>query len=49
LPSLGRFAEAALAAGWETHELPYGHDVMLAAPDATADLLEAIALEPGRR
>ena len=44
LPSLGRFAEAARAAGWETHELPYGHDMMLAAPEATADLLEAIAL-----
>jgi hypothetical protein len=44
LPSLGRFAAAALAAGWETHELPYGHDMMLAAPAATADLLGAIAL-----
>jgi pimeloyl-ACP methyl ester carboxylesterase len=44
LPSLGRFAEAARAAGWETHDLPYGHDMMLAAPEATADLLEAIAL-----
>jgi pimeloyl-ACP methyl ester carboxylesterase len=43
LPSLGRFAEAALAAGWETHELACGHDMMLAAPDATADLLERIA------
>ena len=40
LPSLGRFAEAALAAGWETHELRCGHDMMLAAPDETADLLE---------
>jgi pimeloyl-ACP methyl ester carboxylesterase len=48
LPSLGRFAEAALAAGWETHELPYGHDMMLAAPDATAELLEAIALKARR-
>jgi pimeloyl-ACP methyl ester carboxylesterase len=48
LPSLGRFAEAALAAGWETHELASGHDMMLAAPEATADLLEAIALEPSR-
>jgi pimeloyl-ACP methyl ester carboxylesterase len=45
LPSLGRFAAAALAEGWETHELPYGHDMMLAAPEATADLLEAIALQ----
>ena len=32
------------AAGWETHEIPSGHDMMLAAPDATADLLEVIAL-----
>lgn len=44
LPSLGRFAEAARAAGWETHEIPCGHDMMLAAPDATADLLDRIAL-----
>ena len=44
LPSLGRFAEAARAAGWETHEIASGHDMMLAAPDATADLLEHIAL-----
>ncbi len=43
LPSLGRFAKAALAAGWETHELACGHDMMLAAPEATADLLEHIA------
>jgi pimeloyl-ACP methyl ester carboxylesterase len=44
LPSLARFAEAAMAAGWETHELACGHDMMLAAPDETADLLERIAL-----
>ena len=44
LPSLGRFAAAARAAGWETHELASGHDMMLAAPAATADLLERIAL-----
>jgi pimeloyl-ACP methyl ester carboxylesterase len=43
LPSLGRFAEAASTAGWETHELACGHDMMLAAPGATADLLERIA------
>jgi pimeloyl-ACP methyl ester carboxylesterase len=43
LPSLGRFAEAARAAGWETHELACGHDMMLAAPEETADLLEMIA------
>ena len=33
-----------VAAGWETHELHCGHDMMLAAPDETADLLETIAL-----
>ncbi|HEX4434939.1 MAG TPA: alpha/beta fold hydrolase [Acidimicrobiales bacterium] len=44
LASLGRFAEAAVAAGWETHELACGHDMMLAAPAETADLLERIAL-----
>jgi pimeloyl-ACP methyl ester carboxylesterase len=43
LPSLQRFYDAAVAAGWETHELRCGHDTMLAAPDATADLLSAIA------
>ena len=43
LPSLGRFAKAAIAAGWETHELACGHDMTLAAPDETADLLERIA------
>jgi pimeloyl-ACP methyl ester carboxylesterase len=44
LASLGRFAEAAVAAGWETHELACGHDMMLAAPDETAALLEHVAL-----
>ena len=44
LPSLQRFAEAAVRAGWETHELACGHDMMLAAPDDTADLLERLAL-----
>lgn len=43
LASLGRFADAALAAGWETHELAAGHDMMLAAPEETANLLELIA------
>jgi pimeloyl-ACP methyl ester carboxylesterase len=33
----------AVAAGWETHQLPCGHDLMLAAPRDTAALLEAIA------
>jgi pimeloyl-ACP methyl ester carboxylesterase len=44
LPSLARFAEAAVAAGWETHELACGHDMMLAAPDQTAALLDRVAL-----
>jgi pimeloyl-ACP methyl ester carboxylesterase len=43
LPSLGRFADAAKASEWEMHELACGHDMMLAAPDDTADLLERIA------
>ncbi len=43
LASLQRFYEAAVAAGWETHELACGHDMMLAAPQDTADLLERIA------
>jgi pimeloyl-ACP methyl ester carboxylesterase len=43
LSSLRRFSDAAAAAGWETHELRCGHDVMLAAPHETADLLELIA------
>ncbi len=43
MASLEPFYVAALAAGWETHELPSGHDMMLAAPAATADLLARIA------
>ncbi len=43
LPSLRRFYDAAVAEGWETHELACGHDVMLAAPAELADLLESIA------
>jgi pimeloyl-ACP methyl ester carboxylesterase len=43
LSSLQRFADAAVAAGWETHELRCGHDTMLAAPASTAELLEVIA------
>jgi pimeloyl-ACP methyl ester carboxylesterase len=46
LASLQRFAEAAGAAGWETHALACGHDVMLAAPGETADLLGRIAAGP---
>ena len=43
MASLEPFYEAAVAAGWETHELSSGHDMMLAAPEATADLLARIA------
>ncbi len=43
LASLQRFYDAAVVAGWETHELNCGHDMMLAAPQDTADLLERIA------
>jgi pimeloyl-ACP methyl ester carboxylesterase len=46
LASLTRFFDAARAAGWETHQVAHGHDVMLEAPGETADLLEAIALGP---
>ena len=43
LASLDRFFAAAVARGWETHELRCGHDMMLAAPNETTDLLERIA------
>jgi pimeloyl-ACP methyl ester carboxylesterase len=33
----------AAAAGWETHQLAHGHDMMLEAPQETAALLDAIA------
>lgn len=46
LASLQASFDLAVAAGWETHQLPYGHDLMLAAPMDTAALLEAIALQP---
>jgi pimeloyl-ACP methyl ester carboxylesterase len=46
LPSLGSSRDFAVAAGWETYELPCGHDLMLAAPGETADLLDAIARKP---
>jgi pimeloyl-ACP methyl ester carboxylesterase len=45
LASLQRFYDEAVAAGWETHELRCGHDMMLAAPEETAALLETIASE----
>jgi pimeloyl-ACP methyl ester carboxylesterase len=43
LPSLTRFMDAARAAGWETHQMTCGHDMMLAHPEATAALLAAVA------
>ncbi len=46
LDSLAPFYAEATAAGWETHELAYGHDMMLVAPEATATLLERIAAGP---
>ena len=33
----------AVTAGWETHDLACGHDLMLAAPDATAILLASLS------
>lgn len=47
LPGLRRSLGLAVAAGWETHELPCGHDLMLAAPRETAGLLAGIARGPG--
>jgi pimeloyl-ACP methyl ester carboxylesterase len=46
LASLQASFDLAVAAGWETHELGYGHDMMLEAPEVTAALLEAIARRP---
>jgi pimeloyl-ACP methyl ester carboxylesterase len=43
MASLDRFAATARRDGWETHQLACGHDMMLVAPAATADLLGAIA------
>ncbi len=40
--------EHALGAGWETHEMPFSHDLMLAAPAETAKLLEAICQPTAR-
>ena len=45
LASLGGSLDRAVAGGWPTHELPYGHDLMLAAPGPTADLLTGIAAQ----
>ena len=46
LPGLRKSAGLAAAAGWETHQLPFGHDLMLAAPRETAELLAGIARGP---
>jgi pimeloyl-ACP methyl ester carboxylesterase len=43
LGSLARSEGRAAAAGWETRALRTGHDMMLAAPDPTAALLEELA------
>ena len=43
LASLRASFDRAVAAGWETHQLGYGHDLMLAAPAQTAALLDSIA------
>lgn len=43
LASLRASFEFAAGAGWETHQLAYGHDLMLEAPGETATLLDAIA------
>jgi len=42
LQSLQRSFDIAVASGWETYELQCGHDMMLAAPEATTELLEQI-------
>lgn len=46
LASLQASFDHAAAAGWETHQLAYGHDLMLEAPKETATLLDAIAQQP---
>jgi len=43
LESLRASLDRAIAGGWQTRELPCGHDLMLAAPGPTADLLATIA------
>jgi pimeloyl-ACP methyl ester carboxylesterase len=45
LPGLRASLDRALAGGWPVHELPYGHDLMLAAPGPTADLLTGTAAQ----
>lgn len=43
LPSLDASFDRAVAAGWPTHDIACGHDVMLAAPDELAAVLATIA------
>jgi pimeloyl-ACP methyl ester carboxylesterase len=43
LPGLAGSVGRATRAGWELHRLACGHDMMLAAPEATASLLGAVA------
>jgi pimeloyl-ACP methyl ester carboxylesterase len=43
MTSLDRSYERAVAAGWDCHDVATGHDMMLEAPDALADLLVRIA------
>jgi pimeloyl-ACP methyl ester carboxylesterase len=43
LASLQASLDLASAAGWETHQLAHGHDMMLEAPEETAALLGVIA------
>jgi pimeloyl-ACP methyl ester carboxylesterase len=43
MASLDPFYDAAVGAGWETHVVRSGHDMMLAVPEATAGLLDRIA------
>ena len=45
LASLRGSLDRAVAGGWPIHELPYGHDLMQAAPGPTADLLTGIAAQ----
>ena len=43
LTSLDASVGVALGAGWEFHDVPCGHDLMLEAPGHVADVLEAVA------
>jgi pimeloyl-ACP methyl ester carboxylesterase len=46
-PAMAGMHARAKAAGWPFHELATGHDAMVSAPEATADLLERIAAASG--